>query len=164
MSENKQSINLDRMENDSSIEIIKTFDGRGKACKNGAVMFGVSYKGTPANLFIQPKVDNGTDSVINHLNLAPVNSTVKISFEDYTFKVAESNFRSNEMKERNNNRDNQQRQIAKGMAFNNATRLVMSEHEFDGDIMKRVELIAKILPRMYEIALTDLDSNEEKLF
>jgi 3-dehydroquinate dehydratase len=38
------------------------------------------------------------------------------------------------------------------MAFNNATKLVVSEHEFDGDIFKRVELIEKIMPEMFKIA------------
>tara|TARA_Y100001937_G_C6963552_1_gene259976 strand:- start:73 stop:543 length:471 start_codon:yes stop_codon:yes gene_type:complete len=39
-----------------------------------------------------------------------------------------------------------------GMAFNNATKLVVSEHEFDGDIFKRVKLIEKIMPEMFKIA------------
>jgi hypothetical protein len=56
-------------------------------------------------------------------------------------------------------------EIKWGMAFNNATRLVMSEHEFDGDVAKRVELIEKIMPRMFKIACSMPKHNpEEELF
>ena len=158
---NRPSINLDRINEGESITITKTYDGTGKECRNGNVMYGVLHEGTEKNLFVHQGTD--TMEILEKLNTMKVNTSVKLSSNrGGGYSIDGAVVKKTEFKPVNEKSD----EIKWGMAFNNATRLVMSEHEFDGDVMKRVELIEKIMPKMYEIAkgMPQPKQNEDELF
>ena len=144
----QKTINLERMTNGMKQQFVKTYDGKGKLCSNGAYMFGVSQNGSNARLFIKPDKDNGSQSVINHIDNIGVNTSFVVSCNNYTFSVEGGKVVNTPV----SNGNDKDYAIKWGMAFNNATRLVASEAEFDGDILKRVKMIEEIMPAMFKIA------------
>lgn len=158
----RPAINLDRINEGDSITVTKNYDGSGKVCSNQNVMFGVLHEGTEKSLFVHQDID--TKGVLEHLNSMPVNKSVKISSNRGGGYSIDGNA---VVKSASPSYSNKDEDIKWGMAFNNATRLVMSEHEFDGDILKRVKMIEEIMPAMFKIAkmMPSVKKNtEDKLF
>ena len=117
-------------------------------------LYGVNHNGVEKSFFASDKAheimqhyNKGDNVLIEHKQIQDGKTVYSVSPVSVEFKKS---------------KDDQDKSIKWGMAFNNATRLVMSEHEFDGDVMKRVELIKQIMPKMYEIAL--MQPEEEELF
>ena len=117
-------------------------------------LYGVNHNGVEKSFFASDKAheimqhyNKGDSVLIEHKKIQDGKTVYLVSPVSVEFKKS---------------KDDQDKSIKCGMAFNNATRLVMSEHEFDGDVMKRVELIKQIMPKMYEIAL--MQPEEEELF
>lgn len=94
MSEKKQStgINLNRMEAGDQLVLVKSFDGPGKPCRNGSVMFAVKHDDDYANLFIDPNELNSTQIIEELTNVGARESlTIYLSDDRKSYELATSN-------------------------------------------------------------------------
>ena len=71
-----KSLNLDKVPEGETLEVIKSFAGAGRICSNGATMYGVQHGGVTANLFIHDGID--TTDVVARMDRVAKGSTVTL--------------------------------------------------------------------------------------
>ena len=71
-----KSLNLDKVPEGETLEVIKSFAGAGKLCSNGATMYGVQHDGVIANLFIHDGTD--TTDVVARMDRVAKGSAVRL--------------------------------------------------------------------------------------
>ena len=71
-----KSLNLDKVPQGETLEVIKSFAGAGRICSNGATMYGVQHGGVIANLFIHDGID--TTDVVARMDRVAKGSTVTL--------------------------------------------------------------------------------------
>lgn len=86
---NRPAINLNKIPKGDQLQFVKSFDGEGKVCANGAVMFGVDHDGESSNLFIEK--NEQTSTLINKLGRSRKGSFVTIfcNEDDYQISFAD---------------------------------------------------------------------------
>ena len=71
-----KSLNLDKVPQGETLEVIKSFAGAGRICSNGATMYGVQHDGVIANLFIHDGTD--TTDVVARMDRVAKGSAVRL--------------------------------------------------------------------------------------
>lgn len=82
----RPAINLNKIPKGDQLQFVKSFDGEGKVCANGAVMFGVDHDGKSSNLFIEK--NEQTSTLINKLGQNRKGAFVTIFCNDDDYQIS----------------------------------------------------------------------------